>query len=424
MFWRSRLLRSTLGLSFARGTSGMLLVLATVVFARAAGAAELGLVGLALTVGVYASVVADSGIPQYLLPALARLPREGWASLWADVVRFQRRTAVPYALVYVVPVALLTGGELRWTLLATLPWWLLLRMNGAMRSVFVVAESVTAEAVATIADGAATVAAVLVVGAVHPTAPLGVLTLSLGALVGLVMRARGLRRLGVTGGEARRGALDLGREALPFNGFTVLTNLYMRIDVIVLSILQNTRAIGLYQPPVRFSTALLIIPDSLASLLLGRAARHPGQRDVHMRQEQLLAIGFPIGLALVGVIAVLGRPLLGALYGSDFRAAAPALTLMTATVPVAFLAAVNGNALTAVGRQGTRLLCLALASVVAVGCGIPAIAHWSYTGAAGVSLLNEIVLAAAYAVSIWLTVGRDAILLPRPHGLRVALQSR
>ena len=109
----------------------------------------------------------------------------------------------------------------------------------------------------------------------------------------------------------------------------------------------------------------------------------------------------------------MGRPVLGALYGADFRHAATALTLMVATVPVALLSTMNGNALTARGRQRTRLLCLGLAAVVAVACGIPAIQRWSYTGAAGVSLLNEVTLATAYAVAIWMTVGRDGILLPR-----------
>src|SRR5438128_2382770 len=64
MLRRSALLRSTLGLSFARGVSGLLLVGATVVLARGAGKQELGLFGLALVVGMYASVVADSGRSQ------------------------------------------------------------------------------------------------------------------------------------------------------------------------------------------------------------------------------------------------------------------------------------------------------------------------------------------------------------------------
>jgi O-antigen/teichoic acid export membrane protein len=413
MLRRSPLLRSTLGLSFARGVSGLLLVAATVVLARGAGKQELGLFGLALVVGMYASVVADSGLSQYLLPTLARRPREEWRDAWADVVRFQVRSALPYAVVFVALVALVTSGQTRWTLLAVLPWWLLIRLNGTMRSVFVAADSVTAEATATVAESAVTLALLAAAVAVHPSAPLAVLALGVGALAGAAIRFRGLRALGLTGGRARTPVRALVREALPFNAFTVLTNLYLRIDVILLSILASQRALALYQPPIRFAVALMIVPDALASLLLGRSASRPGDRGLHRRQEQLLALGFPVGLALVAAAALIGRPLLGALYGADFRHAAAALTLMVATVPVALLSTMNGNALTARGRQRTRLLCLGLAAIVAVGCGIPAIERWSYTGAAAVSLLNEVTLASAYAVAIWLTVGRDGILLPR-----------
>jgi len=413
MLRSSPLLRSTLGLSFARGVSGLLLVAATVVLARGAGKAELGLFGLALVVGMYASVVADSGVSQYLLPGLASRPRAEWPDVWAVVMRFQAWSAVPYALFYAVLVALLTQGEMRWTLLAALPWWLLIRLNGTMRSVFVAAGSVATEAGATVVESAVTLALLAGAVAIHPSAPLAILTAGAGAVVGLAIRLAGVRKLGVTGGHPRSPVRALLREALPFNAFTVLTNLYLRIDVILLSILASQRALALYQPPVRFAVALMIVPDALASLLLGRSARRPGDRGLHARQEQLLALGFPFGLALVAAAALFGRPLLGALYGADFRNAATALTLMVATVPIALLSTMNGNALTARGLQAKRLLCLGVAAVVALGCGIPAIERWSYTGAAAVSLLNEVTLATAYAVAIWLAVGRDGILLPR-----------
>jgi O-antigen/teichoic acid export membrane protein len=90
---RAPLVRSIFGLGLSRAVAGLLVVLASVVVARAAGAESLGAFGLALTVGVYASVVADAGISQYLLPGLGRAPRDRWPALWADVVRFELRTA-------------------------------------------------------------------------------------------------------------------------------------------------------------------------------------------------------------------------------------------------------------------------------------------------------------------------------------------
>jgi O-antigen/teichoic acid export membrane protein len=420
MLRRSRLLRSTLGLSLARGLSGLMLVLATIVLARGQGAATLGLFGLALTVGLYATVLADSGLPQYLLPRLATTPRDDWKSVWADVVRFQYRSALPFSLVFAACVVALSHGAERTALLAVLPWWLLLRVNGAARSVFIVAERVTFEAAATIAETAATLVTLTLVAFTSGSPALAVLMLSVGATLGLAVRTVGLRRLGVFGGRASTHARDLLRAALPFNGYSVLTSLYLRIDIFILSALATPVALGLYQPPIRFVTALLILPDALASLLLGRAAREPDDERVRARQEQLLAVGVPLGCLLVVIVALLGRPALALLYGARFRDAALALTLMTAIVPVSLVSYMNGTALTARGRQRARVLCLAATAVAAVALGIPAIWLWSYTGAAAVSLLNEVLLATSYALALGLAAGRRAVLLPRPHRLRLA----
>jgi len=418
---RSPLVRSTLGLSFARLLSGGLLVLATVVLARKAGAAELGWFGLALTIAVYASVLADCGISQFLLPTLGRSPRTAWPSIWADCVRFEVRTTVPFALLYLAVVALAAHGGARLALFAVLPWWLLIRVNGAARSVFTVAEQVGAEATATIAEAVVSLIVLVVVVSFYGSAWAAALCLSTGATVGLVIRLNGLRRLGVSGGKATTSARALARTAVHFNGYTVLTTFYLRIDVVLLALLATPLALGLYQPPVRFATALIILPDALASLLLGRASRRPHSADVRIRQEQLLALGLPIGCVLVLVAALVGGPLLAWLYGPTFRQSWLALTLLTATVPLSMLASMNGNVLTARGLQRTRVTCLGLTSCLAVAAGIPAIWLWSYNGAAAVSVLNEVMLAASYAAAVWLTAGRNAILLPRRHRLRPAV---
>lgn len=416
MIRRAPLVRSSLGLGASRGISGALLVLASILVARAAGTSALGLFGLAITAGVYASVVSDAGVSVYLLPELGRAPRERWPALWAEVVRFELRSALPFAALYAVVVAAPTHGQERLALLAAAVWWLLIRVNGCARSVFTVAERVGAEATATVAEAAVSLAAIAAVLTASDSPALATLGLAAGAAVGLAIRLRGLRALGIHGGRPERRARQLARAALPFAGYSILTTLYLRIDVVLLSLLATNRALGLYQPPVRFVTALIILPDALASVLLGRAARSPEGGDVKRRQEQLLALGVPIGLAVVALCAVVGKPVLGALYGHDFRQAWLALTLLAATVPVALVGALNGNALTARGLQRRRVACLAVASGCAVGLGIPAIAIWGYNGAAAVSVVNEVVLAVAYGVALTAAAGRRALVLPRLGG--------
>lgn len=394
-------------------------MLAAVLVARAAGASALGVFGLALTAGAYATTIADAGVSQYLLPELGRAPRHEWPVLWADAFRLAVRSTVPLVLVYAILVLLLTHGDQRLALLAAALWWVALRASGYTRPFFIAAERVGIEATATVGEGVVALVAIFALMQVSRSPALAMLGLALGALVGLAARLAGLKRLGITGGKATRQGWELTRAATPFAAVLILTALYLRIDVFLLSALRTSREVGLYQPPVRIVTALLILPDALAAVLLVRSSRSPAHHAIKRRQETLLSISVPLGLLLVGVCAVAGKPLLALTFGPEFRQAGPALALLAATVPLALLTVMNGNALTVRGLVWTRVLCLFAASVCAIGLGIPAIAYFGYVGAAAVSIVNELVLVIAYGIALRRLCGRDSLILPRlhlPHG--------
>ena len=306
----------------------------------------------------------------------------------------------------------LTTGAERLALLAALPWWLLLRFNLVARSVFTAAERVGAEARGAIVESAIGLVAVLIAMTLTHSPAVAVLGLASGALVGAVIRLRGLSALGMRGAAALGTARGFARQTLPYGTGMTLQILYLRVDVLLLSVLAGARELGLYQPAVRFAAAAIIIPDALSSVMLARTARDPDEATVKRRQEQLLAIGVLVGAAVVVAVALAGKWFLGVVFGSEFRTASLALTLLAATPPITFIAAANGNALTARGLQNERIACVLLASLVAIGAGTPAIAIWGYNGAAVVSIVNELVLTAAYAIALTTRVGRHAVLVP------------
>ena len=85
---RAPIARTSAALTASRVVAGILYTLASIVVARAAGASALGVFGLALTIGTYATLCADAGVSQFLLPELGRTQRGGWPALWADARRF------------------------------------------------------------------------------------------------------------------------------------------------------------------------------------------------------------------------------------------------------------------------------------------------------------------------------------------------
>lgn len=388
-------------------------MLASVLVARAAGASALGIFGLALTVGAYATNIADAGISQYLLPELGRRPRREWPALWADASRLAVRSTLPLLVLYAVVVALLTDGGERFALLGAALWWLLLRASGYARPFFIAAERTGIEAAATATEATTGLVAIFALLHVSQSPALATLGLGLGASVGLAFRLWGLRHIGIAGGRAERAGWALIWAAAPFAAVLVLTAVYLRIDVVLLSVFRNSREVGLYQPPVRIVTALLILPDALAAVLLFRSSRSPAHQAIKKRQERLLSISVPLGVLLVALCAVAGKPLLALTFGPEFGQAAPALVLLAATVPLALLTAMNGNALTVRGLIWTRVGCLAAASTCAIGLGIPAIVRFGYVGAAAVSVVNELLLAVAYGIVLRKLCGPDSIVLPR-----------
>ena len=404
-------LGTSVGLTVSRGVSGVLITLSSVLVARAAGAATLGIYGLALTVGLYASTLADLGVSQYLLPTLGRAPRREWPTVWANAVRLASLTSAPFAALYAITVIALTDGSRRTALLAAGAWWLLVRASGYARPFFIAAGRASIEAAATVTEAILGLAATAALLLVSHSAGVAVTGLAAGAAVGYVLRLRGLRLIAVNGGSADSTARALAGRALPFAVVAVLTVVYLRIDVVLLSWLRDADELGLYQPPVRLVTALLILPDALAAVLLVRSAGSPGGTKAD--QERILSIGMPVGAALVALSAAGGGAFLAATFGAEFRQSWPALALLAATVPLALLASMNGNALTARGFVWPRVACLAAASVCAVGLGIPAITRYGYVGAAAVSVVNELTLAASYAIALAWLCGGGAIIRPR-----------
>ena len=413
---RAPLARSTVGVSVSRVVAGLLLLLASVVVAREKGAAALGIFGLASTVAVYAATIGDAGTSVYLLARLAQVPRRGWSLVWADAVRFQLRSAAVLSAVYLVGVVGLTQGTERLALLAALPWWLGLRLSLATRSVFIAAERVGAEARGTVVESVVGLAAVTAAILLTGSPAVAVLGIGAGAIVGTGVRLRGLAGLGVHREAAIGSAREFAQRALPYAAGATLHVLYLRVDVLLLAAFAGPRQLGLYQPAVRFSAAAIIVPDAIASVMLGRTSRSPDDVEAKRRQEQLLAIGVVVCSCILAVVAVAGKWLLGAVFGPEFRQGWVALMLLTVASALAFVAALNGTALTARGLQAERVKCLALAAVVAVGAGAPVVALWGYNGAAAVSVANEVVLVSAFGFALLTKVGRHAVLLPRLPG--------
>ena len=404
---------NSLRLFASRAIFGGSLLACAVLVARGSGVDPLGRFGLAVTIGTLASALADMGLSQYLVPRLAPLPREQWPAIWREVTAFYRRSALPFGTAFVVVFLLVYPDETGVVVVAAVPWWLLTRATLGARAVLTAAEELGPDARAATLEGLLAIAGVAATIAATGSSALAVLSLSAGAAGGLAIRLRAVNKLLPERASESQRAGGVVRAAASFNVFTFLAVVYLRVDVVLLSLIASTAAVGLYQAPVRFVTAVLLLPEAITPLLLGRVARRPGDPLMRARQERLLAIGVPLGLLLTLVVAWAGDDLLGLLYGSEFEEAGLAFTLLMALLPVRLVNYLNGNELVAHGLMRQRVACIAVTAVFAVVAGTVAIALEGYVGAAAVSLGSEVLLGALYAITLRRSLGPHAIVLPR-----------
>jgi O-antigen/teichoic acid export membrane protein len=403
----------------ARGLYGATLFVGSIFVAQFQGVDALGSFGLAVVLGTFAAVIGDCGMSQYLVPMLARTKPDGWGAVLGTVRRFQLVSALPAALLFAILVTVIFSGQDRVVLLAAVPWWLLTRATLSLRSFFAVGENSIWDASAGLAE---TVLGLALLGAAcysFDSPAWAMLALGVGALVGLVLRVLSLRRLGVVPVKPHRVGLDLVREAWHFNSFNVLVMVHTRIDVVLLSLLGTAAELGIYQAPVRIVTGILLLPEALQILLMARASRIPGDRELHAAQQKMLTIGFVSSLFGVALVALLGDDLLALLYGEPFRAAGLAFTLLAAIVPLRLVAYLNDNQLVSHGLLPVRVYRMGVTAIFAVIGGAIAIALYGYDGAAAVTLASEALLALLYMDAVKRRVGSEFVLYP--VGLRRAV---
>jgi O-antigen/teichoic acid export membrane protein len=137
--------------------------------------------------------------------------------------------------------------------------------------------------------------------------------------------ARSIRRVGVSRPDLRLGLTTLWY-GIRGHGVLVATNVNARLDLAMLPAFVVASSVGLYSVATNVSLIVYYLSNTFAALLLPAAASDPerGPAKVLGSLYATLAIA---GVLALG-IAVFARPLLGVVYGAEFRQAAPTLRLI------------------------------------------------------------------------------------------------
>lgn len=207
--------------------------------------------------------------------------------------------------------------------------------------------------------------------------------------VAQVVLARRQIRFRLRGGrQARTQLIKIG---VPFAIASLLYLSYTQIDQVLVFELAGPHAAGLYGAASKVFARALVIPGSVLATMFPMIAAAYKEDVGRMRAlvqtavEVLLAATLP----LVALVAVIGRPLMRLLFGPEFAAAGPALSVLMIVFAISAFSYVAGD-LVIVLRLQRRYIQYAVAGlVVNVALNLVLIPAYGFIAAAWVCLLTE-----------------------------------
>jgi O-antigen/teichoic acid export membrane protein len=183
----------------------------------------------------------------------------------------------------------------------------------------------------------------------------------------------------------------------------VLNLIYLRTDIIFLSLFKSSAEVGLYGAAYRVIDVLTTIPFMFAGLILPimTTAWLEGKRDYFKKTLQrsfdfMTISALPL---MVGGI-MLSKPIMILVAGQDFAASGKILSLLIIAVGFIFLGTMFSHAVIAIDKQKKLIGFYIFTSITSLAGYLILIPRFSYFGAAAITIYSEALIAifASYCV--------------------------
>lgn len=180
-------------------------------------------------------------------------------------------------------------------------------------------------------------------------------------------------------------------EMMPMGTVLVLGMLYIKSDVIILSVTKGSGAVGIYGVGYKFFEILIALPAFFMGAVLPFIVKfYHEDRDrlkeiLQKATEVLLITGLPIPL----FFGLLAPKLIAIIAGADFVASVGVMQILCIGVAFSFIAQMATYTLIAIHRQGALIVVYGLLLAENIILNLIFIPRYSYTGAAWISLITQ-----------------------------------
>ncbi len=396
---RRRVVKNTASQIASSGLSFASKALVAVVLARVLGPPGYGRFTLVWSVAGTVAVLALLGLDYRLIREMAR--RRTTAQLEESLPLACLLGLGAATLMVTVPFALGASGSTVEIFAAGAAYVLVFPPAAMFAAAFHAAERMELETSAALVESTVVLAAVATVWATGAGIAAGIAALGLGKAAALVFdvalynKTWGRVRLHPPwrAGHLRRWPALL-RESTPMALCYAFTALFMRVDIVMLSLFRPPRQVGLYGAAVAVVLVVPVVAVAFNGSIYPALSRARGPDDPEVRQvlrkaSKLLVV---LGIASAALLTVTAGPIVHILFGDRFAAAAPLLALVAWMLPLRFVNNLLGVALTATDRQGRRTAAMGIALAANVGSNLVLLPELGAWGAVISTLFTEVVL--------------------------------
>lgn len=187
---------------------------------------------------------------------------------------------------------------------------------------------------------------------------------------------------------------SLFRECLPFIASYALFIIYYRIDILMLSKMQGTFAVGLYSSAYRLVDPLLFMPTALASTLMPIMAKEYVNNTSKFKylystgSKYILLLMLPLTI----ILFLFSEKIINLLYTTNYYPAIITFQILSLTLVFNSVNSMQNSLLIASDRQKINTLSIAGCCILNVVLNFVLIPRYSYNGAAIATMVSVIIL--------------------------------
>jgi len=187
---------------------------------------------------------------------------------------------------------------------------------------------------------------------------------------------------------------SLLKESLPLALAIVFTMIYFKIDTIMLSLMKPPADVGIYNLAYKFLESLLFFPAMFVGLIMPLMSRYALSAQKKFKEiikkalDILLIFIIPM---IIGII-FLSEEIVVLIAGQDFILSAGVLNVLILAAGIIFLGVLFSSMIIALKKQKSLTYIYGIGVIVNLAANFIFIPKYSYYGAAGTTLLTELVV--------------------------------